>query len=121
MRYRKLAPGGDYSFGNGQLDFYRDVPQAVGQAVQTRLLLWLGEWYLNIASGTLYMQGILGKKSEAQANATIQKRVISTQGVTDYQNYESTLNANTRNLTVRFDLDTIYGPTKVEVANYGNY
>lgn len=121
MRYRKLSATGDYVFGNGQLDFYRDVPEAVGQAVKTRLLLWLGEWYLNIVSGTLFMQGILGKKSIEQANVTIQDRVINTQGVTDISNYESALNANTRAFAVKFDVDTVYGPSKVEIDNYVNY
>jgi len=125
MRYRKLTASGDYSFGNGQLDFYRDVPEAVGQAAKTRLELWLGEWYLNILSGTLYMQGVLGKKSKAQADLTITGRVLGTTGVPKtkgIENYESILDVNTRVLTVvRFDLNTIYGPTAVEVQNYGNY
>lgn len=121
MRYRKLSPLGDYSFGNGQLDFYRDVPEAVGQAVKTRLMLWLGEWYLNTNSGTPYIQGVLGKKTEAQANAVIQDRVIRTQGASRIKNYESSLNADTRHFSVQFDLDTIYGPTEVEVLNYGNF
>lgn len=121
MRYRKLTDDGDYSFGNGQLDFLRDTPETVGQAVETRLRLWLGEWYLNIESGTPFMQGILGKKSQTQANITIQDRVLNTQGVTNIQNFESVLNANARSLAVRFDIDTIYGPTPVEVANYANY
>lgn len=121
MRYRKLTSTGDMPFGNQQLDFYRDVPEAVGQAVETRLRLWLGEWYLNILSGTLFMQGILGKKSQTKADVTIQQRVINTQGVTDISNYESSLDANSRALSVKFDIDTQFGPTKVEIANYVNY
>lgn len=121
MRYRKLTADGDYPFGNGQLDYYRDTPEAVGQAVQTRLQLWLGEWYLNINSGTPYMQGVLGKKSKAQADTTIQDVISNTQGVVGYENYESSVDANTRGMNVRFDLNTIYGPTRVEILNYANY
>lgn len=121
MRYRKLAGGGDYSFGNGQQDFWRDVPQAVGQAVGTRLKLWLGEWYLDINEGTAFMQGILGKYSLAEAAVIIQDRALKTQGMVDIQNYDSTLDPDTRKLTVQFDIDTIYGPTAVQVANYANY
>lgn len=121
MRYRKLSPSGDYTFGNGQQDFYRDVPNAVGQACKTRLLLWLGEWFLDTQEGTLMMQGILGKHSLDQADVTIQDRVLGTQGLTDIKNYVSAIDPDTRGLQVQFDIDTIYGPTSVQVANYANY
>lgn len=121
MRYRKLTADDDYSFGNNQLDFYRDEPAAVGQSVKTRLLLWLGEWFLDIDQGTPYMQGILGKYSQEVADTTIKDRVLDTTGVVDIQNYESLKDADNRSLSVRFDLDTIYGPSPVEIANYANY
>ncbi len=121
MRYRKLTSDNDYTFGNGQLDFYRDIPEAVAQSVKTRLLLWLGEWFLDINEGTPYMQGILGKYSKSTADITIQDRVLATPKVVGINNYESTLDADKRSLSVSFDLDTIYGPTKVQVSNYANY
>lgn len=121
MRYRKLSPDDDYTFGNGQQDFYNNEPAAVGQSVKTRLLLWLGEWYLDITAGTTYMQGILGKFSPDQANAIIQDRVISTDGVTDITKYESPFDADNRALAVTFSLDTIYGPTQVQLENYVDY
>ena len=121
MRYRKLSASGDYVFGNGQADFYRDVPEAVAQAVKTRLLLWLGEWFLDIESGTPYMQGILGKYSLEQANVTIQERALLTQGVRTIDNFESSVDGETRMMTASFDVVTIYGPTEVEMENYGNY
>lgn len=118
MRYRKLTNTGDYSFGNGQLDFYRDVPAAVGQSVKTRLLLWLGEWFLNTDDGTPYLEGILGKYSVAQANTIIQDRVLATENVVSIENYQSNIDTENRKLTVQFDLNTIFGPTQVQVANY---
>lgn len=121
MRYRKLSPTGDYVFGNGQKDFYRDVPEAVGQAVKTRLLLWLGEWFLDTTEGTPYMQGVLGKHSQDLANATIQDRAINTQGMVDIKNYQSNVNQEARAMTVQFNIDTIYGPSQVDMANYINY
>lgn len=121
MRYRKLSPTGDYQFGNGQADFYRDVPDAVSQAVKTRLLLWLGEWFLDIEEGTPYLQGIVGKHTQQQANDIIQTRTLRTQGVRDMSDYEAQTDAETRAMGVTFTIDTIYGPTQVEVENYGNY
>lgn len=122
MRYRKLTASGDYSFGNGQLDFYRDVPEAVGQSVVTRLLLWLGEWFLDTTQGTPFMQGILGKYSLAVADTTVQDRVLNTTGVTDISSYASTVDPNERIMSVTdLTIDTIYGPTAVQVQNYVNY
>lgn len=121
MRYRKLTPDGDYSFGSSQLDFYRDVPEAVGQAALTRLLLWLGEWFLNIEEGTPFMQGILGKYSTQVANVTIQDRVQGTQGLVNIEEYSSVKDDENRGLSVDMEVNTIYGPTVIQVQNYRNY
>lgn len=121
MRYRKLGPDNDYVFGNGQLDFWQDVPEAVGQSVVTRLLLWLGEWFLNINDGTPYTLGVLGKYSITNADIVIQDRVATTTGVEDLSAYQSTLNPDTRGMDVEFSIDTIYGPTPVQIKNYINY
>ena len=121
MRVRKLTPDGDYSFGNSQLDFLRDSPEAVGQQVKTRLLLWLGEWFLDTEEGTQYMQGVLGKHSQETADAVIQDRVLSTDNVTDITNYVSTIDPDTRKMSVSFDLDTVFGPTQIQLENYANY
>ena len=97
MRYRKLSPTGDYTFGNGLSDFWINVPDAPAQAVKTRLLLWLGEWFLDTTEGTPYLEGIIGKHSQATADSTIQARVSGTQGIVDIQNYNSVLNPDERN------------------------
>lgn len=121
MRYRKLTSTGDYSFGAGQLDFYRDVPEAVGQAVQTRFLLWLGEFFLDITQGTQFIQGILGKHSKTVADVTIQQRVLGTQGMVNITEYQSEVDPDNRAMTASMTVNTIYGPTKVQIANYVNY
>lgn len=121
MRYRKLTEDQDYTFGNGQMDFWRDVPEAVGQACETRLELWLGEFFLDIDEGTAYMQGVLGKHSKQDADVTIQDRALGTQGLSNISNYSSEVNPENRGMTVGFNIDTIYGPTAVQLENYGNY
>lgn len=121
MRYRKLSPTGDYTFGNGQLDFYNNVPAAVGQAVETGLMLWQGEWYLDTSQGTPYVAGVLGKTPQATADATIQNQVINTQGVTDISSYKSTVDDQKRAFTVELSIDTIYGPTQLQIDNYKLY
>lgn len=121
MRYRKLSSSGDYTFGNGQNDFYRDVPAAVGQAAQTRLLLWLGEWFLDTEEGTYYFQGILGKKTKEQADTTIQDRVLGTLNIVDITEYESVIDPDTRALSIEMKINTAFGPTLLQIENFLNY
>lgn len=121
MRYRKLTSDGDYSFGAGLKDFYIDVPEAVAQSVQTRLLLWLGEWFLNIDEGTAYMLGIFGKHNKTTADVTIQDRILSTPGVISIANYNSIIDPVSRLMTVSCDLNTAYGPTQLQISSYANY
>src|SRR5260364_424406 len=52
MRYRRLDAAGDYAFGRGLSDFEQDTPEAVAQAVKTRLALRFGEWFLDTSDGT---------------------------------------------------------------------
>lgn len=121
MRYRKLTGDGDYSFGNGQLDFWVNVPEAVGQAVQTGLLLWQGEWFLNTDLGTPYATNILGKRTKDQADTAIRQQIALTQGYVSIDTYESVLDPNNRALTVTTTVNTIYGPTVVQVENLTNF
>lgn len=121
MRYRKLSPTGDYTFGQSQANFWRDVPDAVGQACMTRLLLWLGEWFLNIDEGTPFMEGALGKYSVQDADIIIQDRALGTQGLTNVTDYVSQVDPDTRIYSAEFTIDTVYGPTAVQIANYANY
>ena len=116
-----MTEDGDYSFGASQLDFYRDVPEAVGQAAMTRLLLWIGEWFLNIEEGTPFMQGILGKHSKEIADTTIQDRVLGTEGLLNIEDYFSEINGENRAMAVNMTINTIYGPTVVQIQNYRNY
>lgn len=123
MRVRKLSATGDYTFGQSQKNFWRDVPEAVGQVVGTSLKLWLGEFYWDVTLGVPFMQGILGKHSKDEADSTIQYQVSQVQGVTGIEknSYVSTLDPTTRGLSLAFTIDTLYGKTPVQIANYLNY
>lgn len=121
MRYRKLDANGDYSFGSGLNDFYIDVPEAVGQAVKTTILLWRGEFFLNVDAGIPEMQAILGKHPQEMADAVLKDAVLAIQGVTGIPDYQSVLNPDSRVSSVNFTVNTIYGPTNVQIQNYGNY
>lgn len=107
MRYRKLSPTGDYVFGHGSADYYINVPQAPAQAVETRLELLLGEWYLNLADGTPYATQVLGYGTSRLRDVAIKSRVLGTPGVKSILQYSSVLIG--RKFTADMQIDTIYG------------
>lgn len=120
MRYRQLSPTGDYQFGQGQLNFLINSPEAVAQAVETYLRLWLGEWYLNINDGTPWLEGVFGYNSQAEADQTLIQTILGVQGVQDLRNWESTVDPVTRAYTsISAILDTIYGETPLQLENIG--
>ena len=79
IRVRKLDSNYDPVYGNGQDDYIFDI-YAVAQILQSRLRLWLGEWWEDLKEGTPMTQKILGKMgtSKAIADYVIQKRILET-------------------------------------------
>lgn len=112
MRYRKLSPTGDYVFGHGQTDFWRDQREAVAQAVKTRLQLWKGEWFLDTSDGTDWRDSVLGKYTLGTYDMVIRGRILGTEGVTGLTAYESELSPD-RSLVVRATISTTYGEIQV--------
>lgn len=117
MRYRKEIDG-DYAFGlaTGQAsEFWVNQPEAVAQAVQTRLRLMTGEWFLDLTEGTPYSTKILGKGTLQVYDLAIKNRVVQTPGVTRLLNYKSSYNNTTRRLQVDLTILTSYSLTPIVV------
>lgn len=115
MRYRKLDANGDYTLGSNA--FHVNSPDAVAQAVKTRLALWLGEWFIDTTDGTPWNEQILGKRLPTKnPDAAIKQRILGTQGVTEITSYSSTFDGNTRKLSVTAEINTIYGATTVQAS-----
>lgn len=113
MRYRAQSASGDYTFGQGAANFFVNVPDAVAQAVKTRLLLMTGEWFLDVTEGTPYSTDILGTGTAPLYDAAIQLRIKGTEGVTALVSYSSTL--VDRQLRVQATIDTLYGQAELSV------
>lgn len=114
MRYRALSPSGDYTFGQGTANYLIDLPQTVGQAVKTRLLLLTQEWFLDVTEGTPYSTQILGTNTQATRDLAIKARILRTPGVKQLSQYASRV--VDRKFIVSAVIDTIYGQTSLAVA-----
>jgi hypothetical protein len=112
MRYRRLD-NGDMTFGNQQGDFLRDTPETVGQAVMTRLRLWLEEWFLDITEGTPWQQAVLGKYTRKTIEPAIRSRILNTEGVTDIEAFETIIDSENRKVTINATINTLYGQARL--------
>lgn len=92
MKYRKLDPDGDYTFGGGSGDFLEGA-EAVAQAVKTNLLLLYGEWWENTTEGLPLFQNILGQPGtpgNLQAvDLLVRARIAKTSGVKRIKSFSS--------------------------------
>lgn len=109
MRYRKQNEEGDYQFGTGLNDFHINTPEVVAQSIETRLKLWIGEWFADTSDGTGWSEAILGKRSKNLYELTLRQRVLETQGVISIEDFQSSVNPLNRRLTVSMSVNTIYG------------
>lgn len=118
FRYRRLSDnladpervGGDMCFGHGAADFLVDDPAAVAQAVLTRLQLWAGEWWLNLAEGTPWLQQILAHPPGGNVpDSAIRARILGTPFVTGLTDYASFYDPTTRSFTVSAKVTTAFG------------
>ncbi len=119
MRYRQLSSTGDYTFGFSASNFYINTPEAVGQAVETRLNLFTGTWFLDILDGTPWLQDVLGKYTQQTYEFVLRSRILGTPGVTSIESLYATYDPTTRALTITGAVYTAYStqPVLFGVAN----
>jgi len=113
MRYRKLDDDGDMLFGDEQADFFRNNPEAVAQAIWTRLRLWTGEWFLDTAEGTPYQQAALGTNKGETIEPALRERILETQGVTEIEEFELIIDPDNRVASLNATVNTEYGSAKL--------
>ena len=120
MRYRRLDSAHDMTFGRGVRDYLEDStgnPVAVAQAIKTRLLLFLGEWWESLDDGLPLWQQILGRRirDKAVIDQILVKRIRGTimpdgrYPVLDVLNVQSTYDGDTREYSFTCEVDTLYG------------
>jgi hypothetical protein len=127
MRLRKQDASGDYQFGHNGADFWYNQVEGVGQSIETRLLLYRGEWFLDLQEGTpwggfplnpaVVRQGqILGAHTELTRDVALRTRVLETVGVQSIDLYASQVDPNTRQFSVQMIITTVYGKLAVQVT-----
>lgn len=116
VRVRALDASGDMQFGHGSGDFIADTSTAVAQRIQTRLGLWLGQWFLRTDDGTPYRTQVFGMRTNATRDPAIRARILATPGCTGLPTYASQQNRRTRAWSVQATVDTQFGQQVVSAA-----
>jgi hypothetical protein len=120
MRCRRLDSNHDFCFGRGFGDYLEDQvssPDAIAQAIKTRLLLFLGEWWKDLRDGLPLWQKILG--SRVKNKAILDKILIDRiQGlklpdnryaITAVKEITSEFDSETREYSFSCRVDTVFG------------
>ncbi len=114
MRYRQLDPDGDYVAGPAVF-FLVNTPEAVAQAVETRIRLFAKEWFLDLREG-LNLELILGYHTQGTRDIEVKQRIAGTKGFKTLLSYGSNVDPVTRKFSVSAVIDTIYGQAQVSVT-----
>ncbi len=111
MKYRRLDENEDYTIG--RRDEMYEGTEAVAQAVKTRLLLLLGEWWENRQDGTPLFEKVLGQRLRVdetpdEIDLVFSERISGTQGVSEITRFESKIDAESRAYTAEITIKTVY-------------
>jgi hypothetical protein len=88
----------------GQVRLTDGVPEAAAQRIAISLLMFTGEWFLDLAAGVPYYEEVLIKNPDLDLiRALFRRKVAEDAYVVDVPRCEVTFNNATRALTVEFD------------------
>lgn len=116
MRVRELTATGDYAYGQGSDNYLVDSRAAVAQEVTTTLLVFQGEWFLDVTAGVPWLTQVVGVNTIPIYDQIIKQAILNVQGVTAIAVYSSVLNRATRSLAITATIDTQFGITQVQVT-----
>ncbi len=109
MKYRQLDAAGDMQLGC----WLDKTPEAVAQAVLTRLRLWREEWFLDVTDGTPWAQLVLGHGTQGTAMQAIRQRILDTQGVTEIVSLSFEQDVDARSIVFSVQIKTLYGDADI--------
>lgn len=113
MRVRHLDETGDLCI-NGQTFIFDQA--CIAQTIQTRLRLFLGEYFRDIDDGTPWFQSILGKNNNLdEIESILRNRIARTEGVVRLISFNLDYDDATRSLSVSGSALTEFGLLDYEV------
>lgn len=102
---------GDLDLTNGQLRFTANNAELTRQRIAITLNTYRGEWFLNILEGIPYLENpdnpiqLIGKARKADFDSYIKQAVLAKPFVRRINQYTSTLNPYTSELSIYIAID----------------
>ncbi len=113
MRVRRIEESGDIATSGVIWLYDRD---AVGQTIQTRLRLFLGEYFRDIQDGTPWFQEILGTFDNiGRVESIIKRRISETSGVDRILEFSTNYDPSTRIYSVNCNVLTNWGALDIQL------
>lgn len=106
MKISNLDGFGDFTFGKG-LQNYLTAQNAIALDIKTYLKLWTGNAFWALQAGVNWRQ-FLDKNQEARLLAALQTAILGRYGVMALTQLSANLDPRTRNIVVRYEVQTIY-------------
>lgn len=107
MIVRQIDGNNDWAWGKGKND-YKSGVDAIAQSLKTRLQSFLGDCFFDEDAGVDWFN-VLGSKDTTEASLAIAQVILNTEDVTRIVDLELNLDENTREVSIRYDVETIYG------------
>ena len=110
--YRSLGPANDPLWGQGKTNFITDI-NAVAQAIRTVLLLFQGEWWESVQSGTPWFQSILGHANSPAVTLLLVTQILTVPFTQSVESVTTAYDPASRSYTFSATVITSFGPVQV--------
>lgn len=107
MIIRNLDVNSDWTFGSGIQNYKKDLA-AIELNIKTRLKSWKGDCFYLPAEGVDY-NNFLDVGTKNFLDSDLKRVILQSEGVIKITEYESSLDRDTRALTVSTTIQTIFG------------
>lgn len=114
MSFRALTNGGDFTWGKG-VQNYLQAEAAIVADIKTALKTFLGEAFWAVDFGVDWWN-LLGGKSQEAIVLQCRQIIASRDGVTKINSVAAALDSRTRQLSVTFNIDTIYSRNAIQTV-----
>ena len=107
-KIRAIDNNGDWTFGKG-LGNYKTGLDALKQNIKTKLLEWKGDCFFNNNAGIDWNNRLSKRQQSLPLQREIKSLIVKIDGVTAVNNIDLIFDEDTRNLTLNYSMNTVYG------------